>query len=360
MGCRFTSNLAVDLGRISYGRAYEIQKQLVEMVKEDCPFGFLLFLEHDPVYTIGRKPVPENYAAVDVVVTERGGDVTYHGPGQMVIYPVVRISNGEKIDVREYVKFVEDTVIGLLEKSGYSAFVGEEPGIWINTPDGERKVASIGMAIDHGISYHGISINLTNEAVQGFLKINPCGLDPSVMHYANVPVRNIKSAFIRAFSARYGQFLETDSETFMKQLSVFGRPWLKFPDLFLHGISPVGRQGHHEKNRGQPVDVCQYIIAHLQFVGTGHYYPLKPPADSSSNMQGCGLLGSTGYDKKPDGGHFLHVMINAFFQPFCVLRRKGPSLSMHVDVLTKCEYLKLDSGKIYLHVIPLQFGCCQS
>ena len=221
MGCRFTSNLAVDLGRIDFNRAYELQKELLEIVKEECPYGFLLFLEHEPVYTIGRKPLPENYAAVDVIVTERGGDVTYHGPGQIVVYPIVRISDDEKIDVRGFVKFVEDTVIDILAKSGYRAFVGDEPGIWIETPSGERKVASIGMAIDHGISYHGVSINLTNEAVQGFLKINPCGLDPAVMHYANIPARKIKTAFIKAFSSRYGEFEEMDSETFLRKLSVF-------------------------------------------------------------------------------------------------------------------------------------------
>lgn len=221
MGCRYTSNLAVDLGRISYGRAYEIQKQLVELIKEDCQNGFLLFLEHDPVYTIGRKPIPENYSAVDVVVTERGGDVTYHGPGQIVVYPIFLISEGEKIDVREYVHFVEKIVIDLLGKSGYEAFVGEEPGIWIRTSKGDRKVASIGMAIDHGISYHGVSINLTNEAVQGFLKINPCGLDPSVMHYASIPARSIKNEFIKAFASRYGEFQEMDAESFLSTLSVF-------------------------------------------------------------------------------------------------------------------------------------------
>lgn len=221
MGCQYTSNLAVDLGRISYGRAYEIQKQLVGLIKDDCQNGFLLFLEHDPVYTVGRKPVPGNYSGVDVVVTERGGDVTYHGPGQIVVYPIFLISDREKIDVREYVHFVEKIVIDLLAEAGYEAFVGEEPGIWIRTLNGDRKVASIGMAIDHGISYHGVSINLTNEAVQGFLKINPCGLDPSVMHYASIPARTVKNGFIKAFTTRYGQFQEMDAESFLKTLSVF-------------------------------------------------------------------------------------------------------------------------------------------
>lgn len=221
MACPYTSNLAVDLGRISFERAYEIQKQLVELIREECSNGFLLFLEHDPVYTIGRKPVPENYSSVDVVVTERGGDVTYHGPGQMVIYPIFKISDGERVDVREYVYFIENTVIKMLEKAGYTAFAGDEPGIWIQTQAGDRKVASIGMAVDHGISYHGVSINLTKEAVLGFQKINPCGLDPAVMHYASIQSRAVKSAFIKAFSSRYGDFEEMDEKDFIRSLSFF-------------------------------------------------------------------------------------------------------------------------------------------
>ena len=219
MDYRYTSNLATDLGRVSYNEAYRLQKHLLDLVKKGTRRGFLLFLEHDPVYTLGRKPIKENYAGVDTVQTERGGDVTYHGPGQKVIYPIVDISEKGNVDVRSYVHFVEDTVIGILNKSGYEASVGEEPGIWVRSSMGERKVASIGMAIDHGISYHGISINIAENVLEGFSNIRPCGLDPSVMSYARVSEQSIIRGFIEAFSKKFGEFSLMDAGEFLRDVS---------------------------------------------------------------------------------------------------------------------------------------------
>ena len=220
MGYRSTSNLATDLGRVSYEDAYRLQKHLLSLVRSGDRRGFLLFLEHEPVYTLGRKPVEENYRGVNTVQTERGGDVTYHGPGQKVIYPVVDISENGNIDVRGFVHFVENTVIKILEGAGYSASVGEEPGIWVKTEAGERKVASIGMAIDHGISFHGISINTSGDVLPGFSRIRPCGLDPSVMGFAGLKDEAIKQGFLKEFSGRFGEFALVDRESFMKEVSL--------------------------------------------------------------------------------------------------------------------------------------------
>lgn len=219
MDYRYTSNLATDLGRITYAQAYRLQKHLLELVRNGDRRGFLLFLEHDPVYTLGRKPVTENYLGVETVATERGGDVTYHGPGQKVIYPIVDIRENGSMDVRGFVHFVEDTVIGILESAGYTAHVGEEPGIWIGTENGDRKVASIGMAIDHGISFHGVSINRSPEVLTGFGKIRPCGLDPSVMGFADVSEAMIRDGFLKAFSRKFGEFLVVDSRDFTAEAS---------------------------------------------------------------------------------------------------------------------------------------------
>lgn len=219
MGYRYTSNLATDLGRISYSAAYRLQKHLLDLVRNRDRRGFILFLEHESVYTLGRKPIRENYEGVEAVQTERGGDVTYHGPGQKVIYPIVDISENGNVDVRSFVHFVEGTVINILEKAGYSASVGEEPGIWVSTAQGERKVASIGMAIDHGISFHGISINIASNALEGFKSIRPCGLDPSVMGYASLSEEAIKNGFLSAFSQRFGDFSLIDPEAFLKDVS---------------------------------------------------------------------------------------------------------------------------------------------
>ena len=219
MGYQFTSNLATDLGRIPYRDAYGLQRHLLDLVRRGNRRGFLLFLEHEPVYTLGRKPIKENYEGVETVQTERGGDVTYHGPGQRVIYPIVDISENGKVDVRDFVHFVEGTVISILGKAGYRAFVGEEPGIWIHSTAGERKVASIGMAIDHGISYHGISINTSDDVLTGFSKIRPCGLEPSVMGYASLRDEDILQGFMGAFSERFGGFVLENSGDFLRDVS---------------------------------------------------------------------------------------------------------------------------------------------
>ena len=219
MGYRYTSNLATDLGKISFQDAYRLQKHLLSLVRDGNRRGFLLFLEHEPVYTLGRKPIEENYRGVETVQTERGGDVTYHGPGQKVIYPVVDISDNGNIDVRNFVHFVENTVIKILDQAGYTASVGDEPGIWVKTETGERKVASIGMAIDHGISFHGISINTSRDVLSGFNSIRPCGLDPSVMSFADLKDETIIQGFLKDFSGRFGEFALLDRESFMKEVS---------------------------------------------------------------------------------------------------------------------------------------------
>jgi lipoyl(octanoyl) transferase len=201
-----TSNLAVDLGRIDYSACLDLQRFLVDEVRSGQIPGVLLFLEHYPVYTIGRKADPNNYPMVEVIKTDRGGDVTYHGPGQLVVYPILRIASGDRIDVRAFVHQIEDIMIDSLKSYGYSAAVGDEPGIWIQGEGKSRKVASIGMAIDHGISYHGIAINLSPDAVSGFERIRPCGLNPDVMGYVDVRRDDLMKTITDNFSLRFGPF----------------------------------------------------------------------------------------------------------------------------------------------------------
>ena len=88
---RYTSNLAIDLGQIDYLECLEFQKDLVSRRLNNSIPDVILFLEHPPVYTTGRRDDPSNYGSIDVIKTERGGDVTYHGPGQLVIYPILKI-----------------------------------------------------------------------------------------------------------------------------------------------------------------------------------------------------------------------------------------------------------------------------
>ena len=125
----YTSNLAIDLGQIDYLECLKFQKDLVyRRIGNRIP-DVLLFLEHPPVYTTGRRDDPSNYGSMEVIKTERGGDVTYHGPGQLVVYPILKIWEKDgKIDVRRFVVKLEGIVIKSLSNFGFEASVGDEPG----------------------------------------------------------------------------------------------------------------------------------------------------------------------------------------------------------------------------------------
>ena len=204
---RFTSNLRTDLGRIPYGECLDLQMQLVKLRKAGKIGNTLLFLEHyPPVYTIGRKADPKNFSGVEVIRTDRGGDVTYHSPGQLVCYLIFNVERDGRKDVRKFVHSVESAVINPLKSFGYDAYVGAEPGIWIRGEN--RKVASLGMAIDGNTSYHGFALNLTQEPIDGFLSVNPCGMEPSVMGFVPMDRSSVIREIVNNFSSEYGQFNE--------------------------------------------------------------------------------------------------------------------------------------------------------
>jgi lipoyl(octanoyl) transferase len=130
-------------------------------------------LEHQPVFTLGQKADPAHVIAaggIPIVKIDRGGEVTYHGPGQLVVYPQILLER-YKLGVRSLVSLLEDSVIELLRQHGVCGKADPEaPGVYI---DG-AKVASIGLRIRRGASYHGLSINV-NMDMSAFLRINPCG-----------------------------------------------------------------------------------------------------------------------------------------------------------------------------------------
>ncbi len=201
---RSTSNLTADLGIIGFEEALEIQHRLRELREREFIGDIILFLEHPPVYTVGRHPNPNNFSSVKVISTERGGDVTYHGPGQLVIYPIIKIGTPEKVDVRKYVNMVQEIIIKSIETLGFHCHLGEEPGIWVyDSPQGDRKVASLGMAIVRGVAFHGISINLTSEVLNGFSRISPCGMDPQVMGFLGISRDEMIRAVLNNFSAHF-------------------------------------------------------------------------------------------------------------------------------------------------------------
>jgi lipoate-protein ligase B len=175
------SGYIIDLGLIDYERAWDLQHQLwSRRVEEELP-DVLLFLEHPHVITLGRRgnrshliASPEVLEAMKIPLfhVERGGDVTYHGPGQIVVYPVFNLKEYGYRLVR-YVSQLEEVILSVLKDFG---IVGRRDplnrGVWV---DGE-KIASVGVAIKRWVSFHGLSLNYETD-LKYFELINPCGLE---------------------------------------------------------------------------------------------------------------------------------------------------------------------------------------
>ncbi len=170
------------LGVVEYGEALSLQERLRSARQEDELPDVLLTLEHPPVYTRGRRsrpgelPMGEDWyraQGIDVVETDRGGLVTYHGPGQLVGYPIVRVD-----DVVAYVRTLENALVRALALEGVTNARSRPreghrfTGVWVE----DRKIASIGVHLSRGVSTHGFAVNVEND-LQPFWWIIPCGLD---------------------------------------------------------------------------------------------------------------------------------------------------------------------------------------
>lgn len=184
------------LGTVPYLEAWELQKELAgQRRREEIP-DVLLLLEHPPTYTRGRRSKPEElpmgvewYEAqgIEVHDTDRGGLVTYHGPGQLVAYPIVDLSAyGD--DVHAYVRGLERVVIGALAKSGVAAqTIPGLTGVWTEgeapptlSSNRARKIGSIGLHVSRGITTHGLAVNVAND-LQPFEWVVPCGIEGAAM-----------------------------------------------------------------------------------------------------------------------------------------------------------------------------------
>ncbi|TMQ65978.1 MAG: lipoyl(octanoyl) transferase LipB [Candidatus Eisenbacteria bacterium] len=171
-----------DLGRVPYREALAFQRRAVEMRSRDEAPDVLYIVEHDPVVTVGRSGHPENLRAgqdelrrrgVDLVSVERGGDVTYHGPGQIVGYPIVSLAGlpGGR-DLHRYLRDLEQALIDCLGAFGLPAARNPSyTGVWV----GEKKVAAIGVAVRHWVAFHGFALNVDPD-LSHFDLIHPCGI----------------------------------------------------------------------------------------------------------------------------------------------------------------------------------------
>ncbi len=170
-----------NLGLMEYQVAYDLQTTLVDR-RRNLPEGNDTFLvvEHPSVYTLGRRGgreflmVSEAFLEeknIAIVPIERGGVITYHGPGQLVIYPIIHLKQAG-LSVADYVARLEDLMIALAADVGVVAGRDERNhGVWV----GDNKLGSIGIAIRHGVSFHGLALNV-NLSLEPFGWINPCGL----------------------------------------------------------------------------------------------------------------------------------------------------------------------------------------
>ena len=169
-----------DLGVMEYGQCLRLQHELRDARQRGEGEDTLLMVEHPPVATLGRRGTPDEVfdATLPVHVIERGGKATYHGPGQLVLYPIVHLGEGNR-DVRAWVRHLEALLVRCLAEFGVAAHVKPElPGVWTVATD--RKVASIGIAIQHWVSFHGVALNVTLDPKE-FERIDPCGLGAAVM-----------------------------------------------------------------------------------------------------------------------------------------------------------------------------------
>jgi lipoyl(octanoyl) transferase len=201
------------LGLVEYREALALQESLrARRQAEEVP-DVLLLLEHPPVYTRGRRSAPGElpmgedwYRAqgVDVVDTDRGGKLTYHGPGQLVGYPIMRID-----DVLAYVRTMEGAIVSALEEEGLAPRVRTDEGpdftgVWV----ADRKIASIGVHVARGVTTHGFAVNVECD-LQPFEWVVPCGLAgvrmTSLMRERQAPAPGLMPCFRRRMAFRFAE-----------------------------------------------------------------------------------------------------------------------------------------------------------
>jgi lipoyl(octanoyl) transferase len=231
-----------DLGLIEYGAAWNLQERLFSHIISQKKSGltvtgnYLLFCEHPNVYTLGKSGSESNLLldmiqlqAQDATFfrTNRGGDITYHGPGQIVGYPILNL---EAIvsGAREYIEKMEEAIILTLEHFGIkSERLGGATGVWLDTdkPGRTRKICAIGVRTSHWVSMHGFAFNV-NTNLQYFNYINPCGFtDKSVTSLSAelgrpMDINEVKTVLAEKLASVYGLELVTVQASMLNEVSL--------------------------------------------------------------------------------------------------------------------------------------------
>lgn len=163
----------LDLGVIDYKDAWDIQKSLHLSTREGRDKATLLVCSHQPVFTLGRSTKQSVSTNLKTYTVERGGDATYHGPGQVTIYPILNL-NFFKKDIHWYLRQLEESVINFLSRYGvFGLRKTGLTGVWIKN----MKISSIGIAVRNWITFHGLSVNIKKDDLANFKLIKPCGMD---------------------------------------------------------------------------------------------------------------------------------------------------------------------------------------
>jgi lipoate-protein ligase B len=198
-----------NLGVVDFKKALQFQKEIFQEIKNNYFNSALVLCQHYPVITMGRQGSAENIRVslgelknrgIHLYEIERGGDVTYHGPGQLTVYPIFNL-NYLKKDIRLFLRQLEGLIIDLLSDFGIKGLRHKGlTGVWID----KKKVASIGIAIRNWITFHGLSINIKKDDLDNFSLIKPCGMDIEMTSLEtilgrNIEIRQIKEIFTHKF-----------------------------------------------------------------------------------------------------------------------------------------------------------------
>jgi len=172
--------MILDLGIIDYSVALKLQHELVDKRRLEVIPDSVMVVEHPSVFTIGRSGSRKNLLIeeevlaarqIKVIDVDRGGDITFHSPGQLIIYPIVDLKKRTR-DLHKYLSDLEDVAINFLQRYGVEGRRDtDRTGVWVS----DRKIASIGVAARDWVTYHGLSINVNNDT-SFFSMINPCGI----------------------------------------------------------------------------------------------------------------------------------------------------------------------------------------
>ena len=220
----------INLGLVPYGQALELQHRMVDALKAGSGSDTLLLLEHPPVLTLGRRANEQNILAtpetlrgegIEVFKVERGGDVTYHGPGQLVGYPILDLRHFRR-DVSWYVESLANVLIRTLDEYGVAGVYRREyPGVWI----GDAKVVAIGARISSWITSHGFAFNV-DPNMRHWELIIPCGIyDKAVTSLSELTGKPVSVADVLPRLVRhFGDVFQTDMTPASFEMAVPPKP----------------------------------------------------------------------------------------------------------------------------------------